>query len=132
MFGALAGGAVAQLGVGIELHFIVVMPLLALAGFLVSSQLPRLGNLAPPLEESGAIIRLPSKSIVLLCVLPIGIMLVEGAFIDWSAVCGCVAIKFGSAFLSKQSCRHLVWQQQQVLRCFHSLQTQLLLLQVLL
>lgn len=86
MFGALAGGAVAQLGVGIELHFIVVMPLLALAGFLVSSQLPRLGNLAPPQEESGAIIRLPSKSIVLLCVLPIGIMLVEGAFIDWSAV----------------------------------------------
>jgi len=86
MFGALAGGAVAELGVGIELHFIVVMPLLAVAGFFVSSQLPRLGKVAPSQAGSGAIIRLPSKSIVLLCVLPIGIMLVEGAFIDWSAV----------------------------------------------
>ncbi len=29
---------------------------------------------------------LPNRSIILLCLMPIGVMLVEGAFIDWSAV----------------------------------------------
>jgi len=86
MAGAVLGGIVAQLGVGVEIHFVVVMPLLAVAGLYVSSQLPRLGSETAQQEESGSIIRLPSKAIVLLCVLPIGIMLVEGAFIDWSAV----------------------------------------------
>jgi len=45
-----------------------------------------LGGIVAQLGEGGSIIRLPSKAIVLLCILPIGIMLVEGAFIDWSAV----------------------------------------------
>lgn len=89
MVGALAGGVVAQFGVPIEIHFIMVMPLLALAGYFTSSQLPVLNSvakqkLAP--QEKGSLFRLPSRAIVWLCVMPIGIMLVEGAFIDWSAV----------------------------------------------
>ncbi len=89
MVGALAGGLVAQAGVGIEWHFIVVMPILALFGFLTSSRLPVLNsikNQKSNKSEKSSMIRLPSKAIALLCVLPIGIMLVEGAFIDWSAV----------------------------------------------
>ena len=89
MVGALAGGVVAQIGVPIELHFMVVMPLLAVAGFLTSSQLPVLNTVARQKLEpqtKSAYFRWPSKAIVLLCVMPIGIMLVEGAFIDWSAV----------------------------------------------
>ena len=86
MAGAVLGGVVAQLGVGVEIHFIVIMPLLALAGIYVSSQLPQIAGEPVQQEGGGSIIRLPSKAIVLLCVLPIGIMLVEGAFIDWSAV----------------------------------------------
>ncbi len=86
MAGAVVGGVVAQLGVGVELHFIVVMPLLALAGWYISSQLPQIVSEPVQQESGGSIIRLPSKAIVLLCILPIGIMLVEGAFIDWSAV----------------------------------------------
>ena len=92
MAGALTGGAIAQLGVSVELHFILVMPLLALAGFYTASSLPKLHGASAGKEaagdtkSSGQLIRLPSKAIVLLCVLPIGIMLIEGAFIDWSAV----------------------------------------------
>ncbi len=86
MAGAVLGGIVAQFGVGVEIHFIIVMPLLAFAGVYVSSQLPQIVSEPVQQEKSGSIIRLPSKAIVLLCILPIGIMLVEGAFIDWSAV----------------------------------------------
>lgn len=89
MAGALTGGIVAQVGVSVEAHFLLIMPLLAVAGFLTSSQLPVLNSLAKQKSEaqsSAPLIRLPSKAIALLCVLPIGIMLVEGAFIDWSAV----------------------------------------------
>lgn len=89
MVGALAGGVIAQFGIPVEIHFILVMPLLAVAGYFTSSQLPVLNSVAKQKakpQEATPLIRLPSKSIALLCVLPIGIMLVEGAFIDWSAV----------------------------------------------
>lgn len=37
--------------------------------------------------DSGArLFSLPARAIVLLCLMPLGIMMVEGAFIDWSAV----------------------------------------------
>jgi len=88
MAGALAGGLIAQLGISVELHFLVVMPLLAVAGFYVASRLPVLRNKVSDNKPAGdsPMFRLPSRSIVLLCILPIGIMFVEGAFIDWSAV----------------------------------------------
>lgn len=37
-------------------------------------------------EPQGALFSLPDRAIVLLCLMPLGIMMVEGAFIDWSAV----------------------------------------------
>ncbi len=38
-------------------------------------------------ERSGSsLFSLPERAIVLLCLMPLGIMMVEGAFIDWSAV----------------------------------------------
>ncbi|MFT6878471.1 MAG: MFS family permease, partial [Granulosicoccus sp.] len=36
--------------------------------------------------EPSTLFRWPARSIVLLCIMPVGIMMVEGAFIDWSAV----------------------------------------------
>ena len=36
--------------------------------------------------ERAPLFRLPARAIVLLCTMPLGIMVVEGAFIDWSAV----------------------------------------------
>ena len=88
MAGALAGGAVAQTGVSIEVHFLIVMPILAVAGVYIATQLPVLRDKENNNKQADAspVFRLPSKSIVLLCLLPVGIMLVEGAFIDWSAV----------------------------------------------
>jgi len=85
MAGALTGAAIAQVGIRPEPHFVVLMPLLAIAGFYLASQLPKLGNKVVAAEPA-PIFCLPSKAIVLLCLLPIGIMFVEGAFIDWSAV----------------------------------------------
>ncbi|MFT5044195.1 MAG: MFS family permease, partial [Porticoccaceae bacterium] len=36
--------------------------------------------------EPSKLFRWPARSIILLCIMPVGIMMVEGAFIDWSAV----------------------------------------------
>ncbi|NND90994.1 MAG: MFS transporter [Granulosicoccus sp.] len=114
MFGALIGGALAQAGYSVVEHFLVVMPVIALCGYAAATALPILGKGADPAvavlstavvrDEATArldepvdstaveinpatdIFRLPSRAIVLLCLMPIGIMMVEGAFIDWSAV----------------------------------------------
>ncbi|WP_430878626.1 MFS transporter [Granulosicoccus sp. 3-233] len=124
MFGALMGGALAQAGFSVSMHFLLVMPLIALCGYLAATALPRLGGrpygvsaedaawtgdqdrlaeaaLAeesgltpkeprlPELADDGAgagLFTLPSSAMVLLCLMPLGIMMVEGAFIDWSAV----------------------------------------------
>ncbi len=88
MVGALTGGLLAQAGVAVSTHFAIVFVLLAILGFVVASRLPKPEKLVveEPEPVSAPIIRLPSKAIVLLCILPIGSMVVEGAFIDWSGV----------------------------------------------
>lgn len=89
MVGALLGGAIAQLGVGVLPHFLVLLPLIGLGGYLVASRLPIIQKEAcveSECEPSPGLIRLPTRSILLLCVMPLGVMMVEGAFIDWSAV----------------------------------------------
>jgi len=84
--GALVGGLLAQFNVSMELHFGVVLPLLALIGFWVSSQLPVSSIVEQDSDEPAPLFVLPSKAILWLCVMPVGAMVVEGAFIDWSAV----------------------------------------------
>ena len=85
MVGALTGGALAQAGVTLSIHFILLMPLFALLGWFTASQLP-VSAAVEPTDASPPVVRLPSVSILLLCILPIGAMVVEGAFIDWSGV----------------------------------------------
>lgn len=100
MFGALIGGAVAQWGVSVSLHFSVALPLVALCGYFAATAIPQTTESANEIAGQGAeiadkdaeaekpseLFRWPSRSILLLCIMPIGIMMVEGAFIDWSAV----------------------------------------------
>ena len=88
MAGALIGSAFAQFGVSVVTHYVIVMPLLAVAGLLAATMLPRLkrGEFPPPAGGDAPLFRLPAKGVLLLCVTPLGIMAVEGAFIDWSAV----------------------------------------------
>ncbi len=112
MFGALVGGAMAQYGLSVLTHFLLTLPLIAAAGYVAATALPKLGKQsladtgpdavistdAVPVgieghdsDEAGdggesGLFRMPSRAIVLLCMMPLGIMMVEGAFIDWSAV----------------------------------------------
>lgn len=101
MIGALSGGAMAQWGVSVSQHFMIAMPLIAVCGYFAATALPTLNSAESGIEnlgygdtaeipstaaEGSQIFRLPSRAIVLLCVMPLGIMMVEGAFIDWSAV----------------------------------------------
>ena len=96
MAGALSGGVLAQASVSVGWHFTLVMPLLGLLGWWVASNLPRLDVPPGPVTTAdadtvdsasdGPLFRLPSKAILALCIMPLGVMAVEGAFIDWSAV----------------------------------------------
>lgn len=105
MAGALVGSLFAQAGISLVAHFTIVMPLLAVVGYAVASALPPDPRVDAPTEASGRpdpvpegasgivvaaerapLFRLPSRAILLLCAMPLGIMIVEGAFIDWSAV----------------------------------------------
>lgn len=87
MAGALLGAGIAQWNWTVFQHYIVVLPLVAVGGYIVSTALPddTIGDSLTQ-EANGRVFRLPSSSIVLLCLMPIGVMMVEGAFIDWSAV----------------------------------------------
>jgi len=87
MAGALTGGALAHLGVSVTAHFLIVMPIIACLGLWMATRLPvSEPDAVEQAEQSSALFRLPSKFVLLLCVMPMGVMVIEGAFIDWSAV----------------------------------------------
>jgi len=89
MAGAILGSLFAHAGVALVTHFAIVLPLCALAGYVLASRLPpdpvSTPASAPP-DVATPLFRLPVPAIVALCAMPLGIMVVEGAFIDWSAV----------------------------------------------
>jgi MFS family permease len=100
MFGALTGGALAQWGIPVTQHFLVAMLVIALCGYFAATAIPASteDDLAisehkgkdvlkeAMTAEPSKLFRWPARSIILLCIMPVGIMMVEGAFIDWSAV----------------------------------------------
>ena len=91
MAGALVGAAFADASISVGVHFLVALPFIAIAGFFAASFLPVLERVDEQRAEDSndggeSVFRLPHRAIVLLCVMPLGIMMVEGAFIDWSAV----------------------------------------------
>ena len=105
MLGALIGGFVAHRGIDVATHFLLVMPLIAIAGYVVATMLPVLPGTkqlksteevaldspdaaasSKSTAEAAGLFTLPHKALLLLCVMPLGINMVEGAFVDWSAV----------------------------------------------
>ena len=97
--GALIGAAFAHYSVAVSIHFAIVFPLIAASGMYFSRMLPDIAHTAEKTETTSQhrlqsdtkpsiswLPGLPRKSLLLLCVLPIGIMCVEGVFIDWSAL----------------------------------------------
>ncbi len=85
LVGALIGTFFAWLETGVALHFAIVMPLIMIVGVVAANKIQISSKAQKTGAEEGAF-KLPSKAIVLLCLMPIGIMLIEGAFIDWSAL----------------------------------------------
>lgn len=92
MAGALIGSTLAQWGWSVAQHYLLVMPLTAIFAWLVSTALPNdviaddtTDNL-PQNKNKTSTFRLPSAAIAMLCLMPVGIMMIEGAYIDWSAL----------------------------------------------
>ncbi len=83
LFGAVVGAGFAAQGFAVWSHFAIVMPLAALGALVLTRPLPGVGDRLPPQSNTFG---LPRADLVLLCLMPVGIMLVEGAFIDWSAL----------------------------------------------
>jgi MFS family permease len=84
MLGALLGSLFAEYGITTGMHFLSVMPILALLGVGFAAILPMDTQGAEKNEH--IIFRRPSKVILLLAALPLGIMATEGIYIDWSAI----------------------------------------------
>ncbi len=88
MSGALLGGALGEAGVSTGAQTLLLMPLVAAAGVLIATYLPVVEADAGHADEaqSSTLFRLPTVAMLPLCAMPLGVMMVEGAFIDWSAV----------------------------------------------
>ncbi|MGI9366625.1 MAG: MFS transporter [Rhizobiaceae bacterium] len=88
LVGALLGGALGGAGVSLVTHFSLVLPLFAIIGLIMALRIPRAGEELRKSEalKAEATFKLPASGLFLLCLMPIGIMVVEGAFIDWSAL----------------------------------------------
>lgn len=85
MAGALLGGAAAQAEVSIAQQQIVLESLIAAAAFLVARALSE----DRPSDQDEAVstkISFPTGTLLLLCFLPIGALIIEGAFLDWSVL----------------------------------------------
>ncbi|HSM39588.1 MAG TPA: MFS transporter [Afifellaceae bacterium] len=83
--GAALGGLFAQAATTPLWQFILLNPLFAIAAFSAAWMLP--GD-APrqQAEAAGRFFVLPGRKLFFLCLMPVGIMALEGAMMDWSAV----------------------------------------------
>ncbi len=81
--GALTGGAAAQAGISFLAQQAVLQPLLAAATIHFGRRL-----LPDDPRETGAEpgFALPDRALLLLCLIPIGALLIEGAMMEWSAL----------------------------------------------
>ena len=85
VIGALLGGLFAQAAIPSGTQFLILNPLFALAAFGAAWLMPPDPKRAQS-EELARFFALPGKALVILCLMPVGIMALEGAMMDWSAV----------------------------------------------
>jgi MFS family permease len=83
--GALIAGAFAEAGVGFLGQQLVLAPLFAAASFVFAGMLVA-DDPAPATEEPADGFALPPLALLLLCLVPIGALLVEGGMMEWSAL----------------------------------------------
>jgi MFS family permease len=82
--GALIGGAFAQAGIGFLQQQLIVQPLFAAATVWFGRQLLADAPTAGAEADKGFV--LPSGALLVLCLVPIGALLIEGAMMEWSAL----------------------------------------------
>lgn len=82
--GALIAGALAQAGVGFLGQQLLLEPIFAAATLWFAGRL--IDDEAVPATAERRGFSLPSRALVLICLIPIGALLVEGAMMEWSAI----------------------------------------------
>ncbi len=84
VLGALIGGAFAQNGVSFLTQQVIVQPLFAAATIFFGLRL--IADDPEPESETARGFALPSTALLLMCLVPIGALLIEGAMMEWSAL----------------------------------------------
>jgi MFS family permease len=84
VLGALIGGAFAQNGVSFLTQQLIVQPVFAAATVFFALRL--LADDPTPEAEAKRGFELPSAALLLMCLVPIGALLIEGAMMEWSAL----------------------------------------------
>jgi MFS family permease len=82
--GALIGGGFAQAGIPFLTQQAILQPVFAALTIFFGRML--VVDEPQPAEERGGRFELPSRMLVLLCLVPIGALLIEGAMMEWSAL----------------------------------------------
>ncbi len=82
---AIVGGMLAQSGMPLSRQSTVAGVVLTACVLSLAPSLPRSQNAVTSAPSDHAV-AVPSRDLVALCVLPVGIMIIEGVFMDWSAI----------------------------------------------
>jgi MFS family permease len=82
--GAMIGGAFAQWGVGFLTQQLLLQPLFAAATIFFALRL--IADDPQPEAEPERGFALPQAALLLMCLVPIGALLIEGAMMEWSAL----------------------------------------------
>lgn len=82
--GGLTGGWFAQQGIGFLPQQLILQPLFAAATVWFGLRLVADDSRPEPAPERG--LYLPPPALILLCLVPIGALLIEGAMLEWSAL----------------------------------------------
>jgi len=87
MAGGITGSTAATLGIGPDVNMILVAGFVLVLSQVLVTRLPRLDAFAgaKPSEKTPVFV-LPPRNILLLCLFAFGMLLVEGAIADWSAI----------------------------------------------
>jgi MFS family permease len=84
VLGAMIGGAFAQNGVSFLTQQLIVQPIFAAATVFFALRL--IADEPQPEAEPERGLVLPSAALMLICLVPIGALLIEGAMMEWSAL----------------------------------------------
>jgi hypothetical protein len=82
--GALTGGAFAQAGVSFLDQQLIVQPVFALATIFFARQLIADAPEATSQTQRG--FAWPARALLIICMIPIGALMIEGAMMEWSAL----------------------------------------------